>query len=147
MLRVFEDGEGAVTVGWVGPSVLYARYRGSLSAEVGNALANTLRSLVAQQPSVQYFADASKLESYDLVARSAFVRVVLAERRRFKQITMLTWQAGITSSATAFVEAIGEPIELLTDAELFEARLCRAAPNARGELSRPGTRPAARPSR
>ena len=77
-----------------------------------------LHALVTDVSSLRYFSDASALESYDLLARSAFARVVLANRRRFDEIVFLTWAEGVSSTARALVAVLGEPIEILTDEAL-----------------------------
>jgi hypothetical protein len=85
-------------------------------------------------PTLQYFADATQLTQYDLVARSAFVRVVLEQRKRFAGLTVLTWAEGVSTMAHALVSAVGEPVDILADRSEFEARLLRAAPHARERL-------------
>ena len=131
MLR---DSEGAVILGWVGEGVFYARVVGTLSAELGEMLASHLKKVVAEVPSVRYFSDASALRTYDLLARSALTRVMLANRRRFADIVILTWAEGINAAERAFAAAIGDPIHILTDPADFEARLTRAAPLAKQTL-------------
>jgi len=131
MLR---DSEGAVILGWVGEGVFYTRVVGTLSAELGEMLASHLNKVVAEVPSLRYFSDASALRTYDLLARSALTRVMLANRRRFADIVILTWAEGINAAELAFAAAIGDPIHILTDPVDFEARLTRAAPLAKQTL-------------
>lgn len=128
------DSEGTVAFGWVCPAVFYTRFEGGLTSETGHAYASRLGALVARTVGVSFFCDSSRLKQYDLLARSAFVRVVLANRRKFASITMLTWAEGISQATRALVETLGDPIDLLTDIASFEARLLKAAPQARRKL-------------
>jgi hypothetical protein len=131
MLR---DSEGAVIVGWLAEGVFYTRMVGILSIELGEMLAAHLRKVLAELPSLRYFCDLSALQTYDLLARSAVMRVVLANRRRFADIVVLTWSEGVNAAEQAFVTAIGDPITLLTDPTEFEKSLLRAAPFAKQTL-------------
>jgi hypothetical protein len=133
-LEMLRDTEGAVILGWVGDGVFYTRLVGTLSAELGGMLAAQLRKVVAEVPSLLYFSDLSGLQTYDLLARSAVTRVLLANRRRFTDIVVLTWSQGVNAAERAFVAAIGDPISLFTDPTAFENRLLRAAPFAKQTL-------------
>src|SRR5688500_12704903 len=97
-------------------------------------LASHLKKVAAGVPSLRYFSDVSALRTYDLLARSAVTRVMLANRRRFAEIVILTWAEGINAAERAFAAALGEPIEILTDPTEFEMRLVRAAPLAKQTL-------------
>lgn len=145
--EVFGDDQGLVTVGWVGDGVLYARFVEGLSSNVGAAFARQLQSFVSQTPSLQYFADASALTHYDLLARSAFVRVVMANRRQFTTITILTWAEGVSSASRAFATVIGEAVNVLVDSKEFESRLLRAAPLAKQKIDPKKWSRSLRPSR
>src|SRR5262245_45918819 len=90
-LELMTDAAGSVTFGWVDDGVLYARFSRWLSAKLGDAFAARLRE-AAHSSSLKYFGDAGALESYDLLARSAFVRVVVEHRRKFESLTLLTWE-------------------------------------------------------
>jgi hypothetical protein len=133
-LEILQDSEGSVTMGWVGDGVFYARFVDGLSAGVGMAHVKRLQELIGGVPSLSYFSDASGLNRYDLVARSAFARLVLENRRKFSALVMLTWSAGATPAAAAFVAAVGNPVTLLTDATEFDKLLVAAAPLARQRL-------------
>src|SRR5262245_16114689 len=95
-LEIIRDSEGSVAFGWVSEGVVYARIAGGLSAAVGMELAARLQACVERVDSLAYFADASEMTHYDLLARSGFVRVVLASRRKFAQLAILTWSQGTT---------------------------------------------------
>jgi hypothetical protein len=129
-LELLRDDDGSVVLGWVGNGVLYARFEGSLSAAVGAAFAARLEAHAADVPAFEYFSDGSALASFDLRARSAFFRVVLTHRPKFMAIVMLTWAGGISSTARAFAEAVGDHVDILTGAPEFHVRLRAAAPHA-----------------
>jgi hypothetical protein len=139
--ELLADAAGSVTFGWADEGVFYARFSRVLSARVGEAFAAQLRLATKGRP-FKYFADAHALESYDLLARSAIVRVVSEHRRKFEQINILAWSAGELSDA--FVAAMGEPLYVTRDALDFEARLLALAPRARAKLGRPEPRHRAR---
>jgi hypothetical protein len=61
----------AVTYGWIAQRVFYGRFVGSLSAELGTSFVERLSMLISDVPALAYFADASALEQYDFVARTA----------------------------------------------------------------------------
>lgn len=134
VLETIEGDRGAVTLGWLQRKVLYARFEGELSVELGVAHLTRMRELVASVSALRYFSDASRLSAYDLLARSDFVRFVLVHRHRFVELVTLTWGDSSSPASSAFASAIGEPIEILTDRELFEQKLFRAAPNGQKKL-------------
>jgi hypothetical protein len=82
--------------------------------------------------SIKYFGDGRALESYDLLASSAFVRVVTEHRKKFEQINLLSWAGGELSPA--FLNALGEPVFVSRDDIDFESRLLAVAPRARSKL-------------
>ena len=131
-LELITDVAGSVTFGWVDDGVFYARFSRCLSAKLGDAFAARLRDAAQSNSSLKYFGDAGALESYDLLARSAFVRVVVEHRRKFHSLTLLTWERAETSSA--FVSTLGDNVILARDAIDFEARLLACAPRARSKL-------------
>jgi hypothetical protein len=145
MLELLEDQEGSVGVGWVGDGVLYTHYQGGLSATVGEALAARVTGYLEQVTSLHYFSDASALNHYDLLARSLFVRMVLAHRRKFRSIVMLTWSDGASTVTETLKSVIGEPLEVMTEPQAFSARMMRLAPRADQWLDptlwRPSTAP------
>jgi hypothetical protein len=127
-----------VTFGWVGRGVFYARYGGSLSGRVGIAYAARLAQWLLTVSSLVHFSDTSELRQYDLMARSAFTRLVFENRRKFSKLVMLTWSSGATSSAQAFAASLGASVTLLENAIAFEQQLVAEAPLARQMIdSRP----------
>jgi hypothetical protein len=133
--ETLRDVAGSVTVGWAGDSAVHARVEGSMSAELGARFAGHLQTLVASSMGIHCFTDVSALTSYDLLARSAFVRFALANRRRFVSFTFLCWAAGSSQVARAFAAAIGDNVELCEDASEFEHRLTLVAPLARHRIN------------
>ncbi len=133
-LEVMRDPGGTVTFGWVGKSVFYSRFEGCVSAELGTSHAARLQEVLLAVESLNYFLDASAMTTYDLLARSAFTRTVLAHRRKFTELVLLTWSEGFSAVAAAMVSAIGEPIDILVDSIEFEQRLLRLAPLAKQRL-------------
>lgn len=129
--ETIHDAEGSVTLGWAGDSVIYACMEGGLSAELGARFARELAAMIANFSGVHYFADASNLTRYDLLARSAFVRVALANRRRFASFTLLVWPQVVSPGARALTAALGENVTLCHEVGDFEQRLLELAPLAR----------------
>ena len=135
-LEMLADASGSVTFGWADDGVYYARFSRCLSAKLGETYAARLRAVAQLPGTIKYFADGRALESYDLLARSAFVRVVTEHRRKFEQLTLLAWADGEVSAA--FASALGQPLLITKDAIEFETRLLGTAPRARSKL---GSRP------
>lgn len=133
-LEVISDGEGSIAIGWVGPGVLFSRSSGGISAEVGSAHAARIQSFADESPSVSFFIDASRVKSYDLLARSAFVRVLMANRRKFCDLVLLTFASSATAAEESMVRVVGEPFDLLRVPAKFEDRLLAVAPHARQML-------------
>src|SRR5688572_9785442 len=57
-LETISDETGKVVVGWVDDRVLYARFEGGMSADLGARFATHVALLVAKVRGVRYFADA-----------------------------------------------------------------------------------------
>ena len=131
-LELLTDALGSVTFGWADEGIYYARFTRSLSARLGEAFANRLRAALPATGTIKYFADGRALESYDLLARSAFVRVVTEHRRKFELISILAWAGGEMNSA--YLGALGEAVMVSRDDIDFETRLLNAAPRARAKL-------------
>ncbi|MGC4093749.1 MAG: hypothetical protein QM756_38780 [Polyangiaceae bacterium] len=134
-LESLADDQGTVTIGCVGNGVLYAGYEGMLSARLGEQVAEQVERFASASASLQFFVDASALTQYDMVARSAFVRVVLAHRRRFAALLMLNWTSTISPAGRALVTLLGEPSEIVSDPDEFQHRIAQAAPHARQMLA------------
>lgn len=128
------DAEGSVMLGWAGDCVAYARVDGGLSAALGARLASQVQTLVGGFSGVHYFCDAANLTRYDLLARSAFVRMALANRRCFASFSLLIWPVAVSPAANAFTAALGESVTLFHDSSDFERRLLELAPLARHRI-------------
>lgn len=131
-LELVTDAAGSVTFGWVADGVFYARFSRCLSAKLGEVFASRLREAALQSSGLKYFGDGRALESYDLLARSAFVRVVTEHRRRFDSFTLLKWEGGELSPA--FLSTLGDNVTVAQSSIDFEARLLAIAPRARAKL-------------
>jgi hypothetical protein len=134
-LELLADAHGAITFGWLDEGVLYARFNQCLSAELGEVFAARLKALVAEQPSVRLFGDARALQSYDLAARSAITRVLLAERTKLTSLDCLAWSGGFGLRTRALLASIGRPLYATTDPVAFEERLLSAAPRAQFKIA------------
>jgi hypothetical protein len=133
-LELLADDEGSVTLGWVDAGVFYSRFVGVLSAPLAARHTEQLEAALERAGSLHFFSDGRALSSYDLGARGAFLRTVLAHRSQFKSVVMLTWSLGITPVTRSFASALGEPVDILSDELEFERRLLETAPLARGKL-------------
>lgn len=133
-LEVLKDDEGSVALGWVGTGVLYSRFAGGLSLNVGTLHHARLEDTLRQVESVRYFIDSSALDYYDIRTRRAFTRLVLTHRHRFSELVLLTWAGGISKTAEKFAAIVGEPLTLVTDQRVFERLLAHVAPLARQRL-------------
>lgn len=127
-LGMVEDKDGAISYGWIAPRVLYARFVGSLSAELGTSFVRQLEVLVREVPALAYFGDASALSQYDLIARLRFQRFVEVERAKFAALVILTWAEGISPAARVFAGKFGEMVRFVVDPVEFERALSNVAP-------------------
>lgn len=132
------DADGSAQVAWVAPLVLLARFEGALSANLGKTFANHLQQLISGQHGVHYFGDARQLKHYDLVARSAFVRILLEHKKAFASLQILMPGPDLSASERAVAAAVGEPLHLLVDPSAFEAALARVAPKYHDPSKRRG---------
>lgn len=133
-LQVLTDRDGSVAVGWVGEGVMYTRIVAALSANLGAVYAAHLQSLVSQAPLVRYFADISGLRQYDLLARSAFVRVALANRLKLSSIVIYARPEGLGLAARTFTASLGSSVEFVGGLRDFEMQLLGVAPRARERI-------------
>ena len=137
-LRMLEDQKGAIAYGYVAPRVFYARFVGQLSATLGSSYVAELDAAVGQVPALAYFADASALREYDLIARAPFARFVADRRVKFASLVILTWAEAIGPTARAFADSLGERVQILTCPLEFERALTNvASPPARFAIELP----------
>lgn len=130
-LDLLEDRTGAVSYGFISPRVLYTRFVGSLSAELGTSYVGRLESLLRGSTPCAYFSDLSALDQYDCAARTRFLRFLLDHRDKLASLVFLTWSEGVSPAARAFASLVGEPMAVLTDPIEFERLLCNLAPASR----------------
>jgi len=135
-MELLSDKSGSVSFGWVAQGVYLCRFSGAISDSLGAAHVGRLQAILEEVAELRYFADAHDVTSYDLLARSAFVRLVLMHRKKFKELLMLTWSEGLLPASQAFASAIGEPLVLLSASSEFDRRLALAAPRAREASAR-----------
>ncbi|MDF3070387.1 MAG: hypothetical protein K0R38_5988 [Polyangiaceae bacterium] len=131
-LELLADASGSVTFGWADDRVYYARFSRSLSARLGETFAARLAAAVEGVTSLSYFADARDLESYDLAARSAILRVLGRQRSKIEHLEVLWWDG--TEPREAVRATFGESLHVTRNAAEFEARLVAYAPQARSML-------------
>lgn len=134
-MELVSDRSGSMSFGWVGPGVYLVRGSGEISASLGALQLSRLEAALEGQQAIRYFSDSREVKGYDLLARSAFVRFVLSQRKRFSELVMLTWSEGISSAGQAFAGAIGDPLVLLSSPSEFDRRLFLAAPTVRRALA------------
>ncbi len=127
-LRMVEDKNGAISYGWMAPRVLYARFVGALSAELGSTFVRDLEALVKDVTTVAYFGDASALTQYDLSARLRFQRLIEADRSKFAALVFLTWAEGISPAARNFAGKFRDCVRILADPDEFERGLTSLVP-------------------
>jgi len=131
-----DDDYGSITRGWVATGVYYASFVNGLSAGLGLAHVALLQQILSQRDSLTYFADTSALVHHDLLARSALVRLLLANRRKFSEVVMLTSSGRVTAAAEAFTAAVRGAVTLVRDVNEFDTLLRRVAPLAKQVLAR-----------
>jgi hypothetical protein len=131
-MNLVRDAEGAISFGLVETNVYVSRFTGKLSGRLGAAHLNDLQQALEAGggASVTYFVDASELVSFDMLARSAFVRFLLRHRKRFSEIVVLNWVSGASAGGQSLAATVGEPVLMLEDRHEFEHRLVSAAPRA-----------------
>jgi hypothetical protein len=130
-LDLLEDRGGAVSCGFIAPRVLYSRFVGDLSADLGMSYVQRLERLLGGVPGLAYFSDYSALNRYDCVAKARFVRFVIQHRVKFACLVMLTWSEGVSPAARTFAATVGEPVSILTDPVEFDQVLSNLAPRPR----------------
>ncbi len=130
LMNLVRDAEGAINFGVVEEGVYFSRFTGKLSARLGAAHLNDLQQALDVRAGMSYFADASDLASFDLLARSAFVRLLLSNRKRFSEIVVLNWAGGVSANGPTLAATVGEPVVMIEDRHEFEHRLLSAAPRA-----------------
>lgn len=127
---ILSDQDGSIMTGWVADRVLYARLQGVVSADLARAHTTRFDAMTAGASRIAYFSDGSGLSRYDLLARSAFARFVLARPGLFRSITLLAADETVARAVEPLTHTLGGLVLLTTDPEDFELRLLSAAPFA-----------------
>jgi hypothetical protein len=134
-LKTLSDKKGSVVIGWVAQSVLWVRCSGHLSRSLGAAFAEELELRLTQGALIRCFLDASSLDSYDLLARTAAVRVLLSNASRLSSLLVLEWNGHASAVGQAVMGAVGTLMQTTTSGAEFEARLLDEAPLARQRIA------------
>jgi hypothetical protein len=129
-MNLVRDAEGAITFGAVETNVYYSHFSGKLSVRLGAAHLKDLQQSLELGGAVSYFADSSELTSYDLLARSALVRLLLSQRRRFAEVVILSSGGRVSPTGQVLAATVGEPVRMLDDRNEFDRRLTTASPRA-----------------
>lgn len=129
-LKTLSDAKGSVVIGWVTESVLWARFGGHLSRSLGAVFADELELRLSQGALIRCFLDASRLDSYDLLARTAAVRVLLSNTSRLSSLVVLEWNGRASAVGQAIMGAVGTLMRTTTSRSEFEASLLTEAPLA-----------------
>lgn len=129
-MNLVRDAEGSILFGAVDANVYYSRFVGKLSARLGATHVADMQQTLESGTGISYFADSSELASYDLLARSAFVRLLLSHRKRFAELVILTAPGAGAATGQSLAATVGEPVEMLDDRHDFERRLTSVAPRA-----------------
>jgi hypothetical protein len=129
-LKTLSDAKGSAVIGWVGESVLWARFSGHLSRSLGALVADELELRLSQGALIRCFLDASRLDSYDLLARTAAVRVLLSNASRLSSLVVLEWTGRDSAVGRAIMSAVGTLMRATTLRSEFEASLLDEAPLA-----------------
>ena len=135
-LKTLSDPKGSVVMGWVAESVLWARFAGHLSRSLGAVFADELELRLGDGALIRCFLDASRLDSYDLLARTAAVRVLLSNTSRLSSLVVLEWSEGASAVGRAIMGAVGTLMQTTTSRSQFDARLLSEAPLAMQRIAR-----------
>jgi hypothetical protein len=128
-LDVLDDGCGAIAFGLVSARVLYARFVGTLSADLGASYAARVARLVATKAPLACFGDASALRERGASAKARLLRLAFAQRECFASFVLLmTGEANLSPQVRSWAIGQAEPLTLLSDPEEFELWLSNVAP-------------------
>ncbi len=117
-------------IGWVAPSVLYARFESTVSEALAARFADRFTSLMGDALEVVYFVDSSSVTSYELRAAAVVMDVTLAKRSQIDAMVARPWAGAMGPKAQGYADAFGS-VEYVTTAAELDARLSEVAPNAK----------------
>jgi hypothetical protein len=132
-LESLHGRRGFVSFGWVEPGLYYSRFVGDLSAELGVAHLAHLQAAIESVSGLRYFVDARALSEYDLLARSAFMQLVLSQRSKLSDLVVLAWRGRVEQSR-ALLGSIGQPLVVASSRAEFH-RLLNAAASGSGDVA------------
>ena len=138
-LEQIAGAEGTITLGWVGPGVMYARFERAISTALAGRFAERFAAHIGDTTAARYFADASIVLSYELTALGVIAQAVASKRAQLRQIVVCPWGGGLGAKGGAYAEALAS-VEYTTSASEFDARLIAAAPLAKREARRTARR-------
>lgn len=128
-------GNGSFVLGLLRPGVMWVSFHGHLSVPLAERYAERFIRLVHAQSAVTYFADASAIDSADLLARNRVLRGLLDNAQRFAAIHILNWSGGISSTAQRMLGELGDLTRLTQDRAAFEQTLNTVCPGARQSIA------------
>jgi len=134
------DCEGSVMLGWIAKRVYYVRLVDGVSADIGMEHIRRLERALKSVPTLFYFTDVSSLRRYDMLARSAFLGLILRHRQKFSSLVALVPSGSASAATAALAATLGNAMMLVKDAKEFDQRLVAAAPLAKLLLD-PSTTP------
>lgn len=126
--------EGQVILGWAAPGILFASFAGRLSDELGSAYAERLLQLLDGRRGVQYFLDASGLDSFELQGRTMAMRALVAGVESLASVLVLNWAGGESATAQKLLQTVAGVLRVTQSRAVFEAALFGLAPAARAIL-------------
>jgi hypothetical protein len=129
-LKKLFDSDGTITLGWIAESVLWARFSGHLSGSLSEQYVAELERRLVGARRIRFFVDASALSSFDLLGRTAALRVLLTNRQRLASVCMLNWRGGTSPLGHSIASAMGGSMQAVTQRPIFEALLQQQAPLA-----------------
>jgi hypothetical protein len=119
------DPYGSVSVGWLGHRVLYARFEGTISVELGVSFAQLFAWLVGASTGVHYFSDSSRTSGCDELARRVVCDALLAKKAVIERIVARPWALPLHHDARTFADSMG-CLDFVFSADELDARV-RAA--------------------
>lgn len=138
VLEVLSDREGAVVFGWVAEDVHYAQVIEKWSSSLGMRYASRLERQLERRSSIRIFMDCSGVDTYDLCARNACQRVLVAQRQRIASIALLARTRIVQLGAQALAAHLPQGmLQVTIDRAEFVAQLDGIAPLARRYVTNP----------
>ncbi|MEY2930350.1 MAG: hypothetical protein RL033_1099 [Pseudomonadota bacterium] len=131
VLETLTRPHGRVALGWAAPGILFASFHGRLSDEMGEAYALRLAQLLDGRRGVQYFLDASDLESFELLGRTVAMRALVTSGGSLASVLVLNWAGGESPTARDLLRKMAAVLRVTQSRAVFDAALFGLAPTAR----------------